>query len=124
MDNRLENTYKSKVSEYWPDEGVYVAYVDNHTAFTDTLTRKIDQRFIQFYFCTKGGMTFHFNNGNYKIGLNDGLSFLIYNPTMELPLNLSLNADSKVCMVFRSEERRVGKDAECGGWAAEWKVVE
>src|SRR5690606_9723677 len=105
MENKLENTYKSKVNEYWPDEEVYVAYVDNYTAFTDTLSRKIDKRFIQFYFCTKGGMTFHFNDGNYKIGLTDGLSFLIYNPTLELPLNLSLNADSKVCMVFVSVEK-------------------
>jgi len=105
MENKLENTYKSKVNEYWPDEDVYVAYVDNYTAFTDTLSRKIDKRFIQFYFCTKGGMTFHFNEGNYKISLTDGLSFLIYNPTLELPLNLSLNADSKVCMVFVSVEK-------------------
>lgn len=105
MENKLENTYKSKVSEYWPDEDVYVAHVDNNTAFTDTLTRKTEKKFIQFYFCTKGGMTFHFNEGSYKISLTDGLSFLIYNPNLELPLNLSLNADSKVCMVFVSVEK-------------------
>lgn len=105
MENKLKNTHKSKISEYWPENDVYVAYVDNNTAFTDTLTRNIDKKFIQFFFCTKGGMTFHFNNGGYNIALNEGLSFLIYNPNLELPLNLNLNADSKVCIVFVSVEK-------------------
>ncbi|MBA5628542.1 helix-turn-helix domain-containing protein [Moheibacter lacus] len=105
MENKLENTHKSRVSEYWPDSEMYVAYVDNNTAFTDTLSRKIEKKYIQFYFCTKGGMTFHFNNGGYNISLADGSSFLMYNSKMELPLNLSLNADSKVCMIFVSVEK-------------------
>ncbi|MFV0503608.1 MAG: hypothetical protein ACK5LT_06530, partial [Lachnospirales bacterium] len=88
MENKLENTHKSKVSEYWPEADIYVSYIDNYTAFTDTLTRKIEKKYIQFYFCTKGGMTFHFNNGGYNIGLTDGLSFLIYNSNLELPLYL------------------------------------
>lgn len=105
MESKLENTYKSKVKEFWPDGDLYVAYVDNFTAFTDTLTRQIEKKYIQFYFCTKGAMTFNFNDGNYKISLQDNSSFLLYNPSTELPLNLSLNADSKVFIVFISVEK-------------------
>lgn len=104
MDSKLKNTYKSKVKEYWLSPDIYLAHIDNHTAFTDTVTKGIEKRFIQFYFCTKGNMTFNFNNGNYKISLSDGFSFLIYNPSLELPLNLSINADSKVTIVFVSVE--------------------
>jgi AraC family transcriptional activator of pyochelin receptor len=105
MDNKIKNTYKSKVTEYQFDSEIYLAFVDNNTAFTDTLTRDIDKRFVQFYFCTKGNLTFHFNEGSYQIGLQDGSSFLIYNPTLELPLNVSLSADSKVCMVYVSVDK-------------------
>lgn len=105
MDNKIKNTYKSKVSEYSFDSEIYLAFVDNHTAFTDTLSRDIDKRFVQFYFCTKGSLTFHFNEGSYQISLQDGSSFLIYNPTVDLPLNVSLSADSKVCMVYVSVDK-------------------
>ncbi len=105
MENKLKNTYKSKIKEYWLGSDIYLAHIDNNTAFTDTITKGIDKKFIQFYFCTKGAMTFNFNNGNYKINLNDGFSFLIYNPSLELPLNLSINSDSKVCIVFVSVEK-------------------
>lgn len=104
METKLKNTYKSKVKEYGLGTDIYLATIDNNTAFTDTFTKGIDKKFIQFYFCTKGGMTFHFNNGSYKINLTDGFSFLIYNPSLELPLNLSINSDSKVTIVFVSVE--------------------
>lgn len=105
MENKLKNTYKSRIKEYLPSPDIYLAQIENHTAFTDTVTKVIDKKFIQFYFCTKGSMTFNFNNGNYKINLNDGFSFLIYNPSLELPLNLSINSDSKVFIVLVSVEK-------------------
>jgi AraC family transcriptional activator of pyochelin receptor len=105
MENKIKNTYKSKVSEYYFDSEIYLAFVYNNTAFTDTLTRDIDKRFVQFYFCTKGSLNFHFNHDSYQIGLQDGSSFLIYNPTVELPLNVNVSADSKVCMVYVSVDK-------------------
>ena len=100
----LKNTHKSNIKEYILGDDVYLAQVDNFTAFTDTLTKSIDKKFIQFYFCTKGNMTFHYNNSGYKINLMDGYSFLMFNPSMDLPLNVSINADSKVCIVLVSLE--------------------
>lgn len=104
MDNK-NNIHKSKISEYELDSDLYLAFVDNNTAFTDKLTKNNEKRFIQFYFCTKGKLTFHFNDGNYKISLQDGASFLIYNPTLELPLNVNLSPDSKFCMIYISVEK-------------------
>lgn len=105
MHEYLKNTYKSKVREFFPNDELYLAYIDNFTELTDTLTKRIDKRFIQFYFCTKGSMTFNFNNGTYKINLTDGFSFLIYNPSVKLPLNLSINSESKVCLILVSVEK-------------------
>lgn len=105
MDFKIKNTYKSKVTEYAFGCEMFLAFVDNQTAFTDTLSRGIEKRFVQFYFCTKGSLNFNFNKGSYQISLYDGASFLIYNPMVELPLNANLSADSKVCMIYVSVDK-------------------
>lgn len=104
MIGKIENTHKSNIKEYFLNEDVYVAQINNNTPYTDTLTQNIDKRFIQFHFCTKGNMTFRYNEGAYKINLTDGYSFLIFNPSIDLPLDLSIKADSKVCIVLVSLE--------------------
>ena len=63
----LKNTHKSKINEYKLSTDVFIAQIDNFTASTDTILKGIDKRYIQFYFCTKGSLTFNFNNGIYKI---------------------------------------------------------
>lgn len=105
MNNKIKNTYKSKIREYWPDRDMYIAYVDNNTAFTDTISRSVDRRFIQFFYCTKGGITFHYNEGSYNLILNENLSYLIYNPNLDLPIHLSLQADAKICILLISVEK-------------------
>ncbi len=102
MQQQIKNTYKSKISEYNLGQDIYMAHIDNFTDSTDTILKGIDKRFIQFYFCTKGSLTFNFNNGNYKINLTDGNSFLFYNPHLELPLDLNVAAESKVLILVLS----------------------
>lgn len=101
----LKNTQKSKINEYKLSTDVYMAQIDNDTHSTDTILKGIDKRYIQFYFCTKGALTFNFNNGVYKINLNEGKSFLFYYPSLDLPLSLNINADSKVYIVVLSIQK-------------------
>ena len=63
----IKNTHKSIIKEYNISQDVYIAQLDNNTEATDTILKGIDKRYIQFYFCTKGSLTFNFNNGIYKI---------------------------------------------------------
>ena len=101
----LKNTHKSKINEYKLSTDVFIAQIDNFTASTDTILKGIDKRYIQFYFCTKGSLTFNFNNGIYKINLNEGKSFLFYYPTLDIPLSLNINAESKVYIVVLSIQK-------------------
>ncbi len=101
----IKNTHKSIIKEYNVSEDIYIALLDNNTASTDTILKGIDKRYIQFYFCTKGKLTFNFNNGIYKINLSEGRSFLFYYPSLDLPLSLNINSDSKVFIVVLSIEK-------------------
>lgn len=101
----IKNTHKSIIKEYNISKDVFIALIDNNTASTDTILKGIDKRYIQFYFCTKGSLTFNFNNGIYKINLVEGRSFLFYYPSLDLPLNLNINAESKVYIVVLSIEK-------------------
>lgn len=102
---KLKNTHKSKINEYKLSTDVFIAQIDNFTASTDTILKGIDKRYIQFYFCTKGSLTFNFNNGIYKINLHEGKSFLFYYPTLDIPLSLNINAESKVYIVVLSIQK-------------------
>ena len=101
----LKNTHKSKINEYKLSTDVYIAQIDNFTESTETILKGVDKRYIQFYFCTKGSLTFNFNNGIYKINLNEGKSFLFYYPTLNIPLSLNINAESKVYIVVLSIQK-------------------
>ena len=101
----IKNTHKSIIKEYNVSEDVFIALLDNNTASTETILKGIDKRYIQFYFCTKGSLTFNFNNGIHKINLIEGRSFLFYYPSLDLPLSLNINADSKVCIVVLKIEK-------------------
>jgi AraC-like DNA-binding protein len=54
------------------------------------MEKAISQGLIQFHFGIKGKSKFIFSDGNYTLDLNDGKSFLFYNPQKELPLNLEM----------------------------------
>lgn len=101
----MKNTPKSIIKEYKVSEDVYIAVLDNTTPSTETILKGIDKRYIQFYFCTKGSLTFNFNNGIYKINLVENRSFLFYYPSLDLPLSLNIHADSKVFIVVLSLEK-------------------
>lgn len=105
MTMNLKNTQKSKIDEYKLSTDVYMAQIDNFTPSTDTILKGIDKRYIQFYFCTKGSLTFNFNNGVYKVNLVEGKSFLFYYPSLDLPLSLNINAESKVYIVVLSIQK-------------------
>lgn len=101
----LKNTHKSKITEHKLSTDIYIAQIDNFTESTESILKGIDKRYIQFYFCTKGSLTFNFNNGIYKINLHENKSFLFYYPTLDIPLSLNINAESKVYIIVLSIQK-------------------
>lgn len=60
----------------------------------------INADLIQFHFGIRGKADFVFNEGRYKLPLNESSSLLLYNPQKELPVNLNIEPNSQVVSVF------------------------
>lgn len=96
---------KKNIAEGFFDEVViedsFVVFTfKNETSEKQIFERHINNHFIQFHFGLKGSGTFLFNNGNYRLNLDNERSLLLYNPQRELPLHLEIEPDSNVISVL------------------------
>lgn len=82
------------------EDGFIILKFKNETTEKQSFKREVNSSFIQFHFCIKGGITFNFNMGSYILPLYEEKSLLLYNPKMDLPLDISLNPDSWVLSVM------------------------
>lgn len=91
-----KNIAQGLVEESLLEEGFYMFRFKNNSSEVQKAYRHIGQNYIQFHFCAKGTSTFLFNQGNYKMPLEEENATLLYNPNRELPLDLELQPHSWV----------------------------
>ncbi len=84
------------------DEGVFCLKVKNDTDEKQCIVRNHSLGFIQFHFLLKGKALFLFNEGNYKMPLDENFGLTLYNPTDALPVNLQLEPHSSLVSVVIS----------------------
>ncbi len=84
------------------EDGFFILKLHNETNESQCIIRKIDSCFIQFHFCINGAAKFNFNNGNYAFDVSSEHSLLLYNPQRDLPINLELQANSKMISLLIS----------------------
>jgi len=84
------------------DAGFFVLTHQNNENNIQVLERKIDSSFIQFHFCIKGASEFIFNNGNYRLKIEEENSLLLYNPQRDLPIHLEVHPNSWLVSVLVS----------------------
>lgn len=89
-----KNTARGSFEETKLDDGFFVLTFRNEENETQTVERNIDSRFIQFHFCIKGSSEFIFNNGNYRLKIEEENSLLLYNPQRDLPICLEVHPNS------------------------------
>ncbi len=94
MDIQLKNNAPGILEETKIDDGFFILKFQNDTEETRDLVRGIGSNFIQFHFCLKGSVKFNFNNGSYAINLTEENSLLLYNPQLDLPMNVEMEKDS------------------------------
>ncbi|CAL68165.1 AraC family transcriptional regulator [Christiangramia forsetii] len=94
MESHLKNNAVSISEEIKIEDGLFILKFQNDTADTKLMSRDIDNSFIQFHFNVKGNSKFLFNNGSYELPLKEENSLLLYNPQRDLPLNVSLEAET------------------------------
>lgn len=82
------------------EEGFYILKFNNETNVNQLFKRDVNSNYIQFHFCVKGNASFNFNDGNYRLPINESGSLLLYNPIRDLPIALNLSANSWVISVL------------------------
>ncbi len=84
--NVAEGIYEETAIE----DGIFVLRFDNESADNQLFKREVSAHYIQFHFCIKGTGSFSFNNGNYRLPIQEETSLLLYNPERELPIEVSV----------------------------------
>jgi len=97
-----KNNAQSISQETRIENGFYVMRYKNEEVVKQQITKAVKQDFIQLHFCIKGATLFSFNDGNYTIPLAEENLLLLYNPLQQLPMNISVNANSWLITVLIS----------------------
>ncbi len=95
-----KNTAQSFYEEISIEAGFFILKFNNETDENQTFKREVSSNFIQFHFCIKGSASFVFNDGNYKLPIQEDHSLLLYNPQRDLPINLVLEKHSWLISVL------------------------
>jgi AraC-like DNA-binding protein len=100
LEGDIKNTSKSSVKNTRISEGVFMVTVQNGGSEAIRLKRDIDQSLIQFCYGVEGSAQFLFNSGNYRLDLKKTGSLLFYNPVMVLPLDVVVQAQTKLMFLY------------------------
>lgn len=98
----MKNTAKGAAEVTHIEDGFQVVRIKNESSENERFEHPVDRTFIQFHFCLKGGVQLAFNEGSYKLPLLEQNSYLLYNPTRDLPVNVEVAPNSWVIVVLVS----------------------
>ena len=99
-DNISESIAQGIYKETTIEEGFYILKFNNESSESQVFKRDVNSNNIQFHFCVKGSAFFSFNDGNYKLPIPENGSLLLYNPQRDLPIEVSVAANSWVVSVL------------------------
>lgn len=97
--SELKSVAKRFYLETMIEDQFYVLTYQNNSNEIEFIERHIDSNFIQFHFCIKGLCKFIFNEGRYSLDIQEENSLLLYNPQINLPINLEINQNSWIVSV-------------------------
>ena len=111
----VKNIAQGSVEEVRLEEGFYLYKIQNDLSENQHFSKEIDRSFIQFHFCLKGSGKFIFNEGRYALEISDENSLLLYNPQLDLPINLEFQPKSwlvSIVMTIRKFHSLFSKEAD------------
>jgi len=100
-----KNVAKSSFKETYLETGFFAFTYKNDNSNIEVVERQIDNSYIQFHFCTKGEATFVFNQGTYRLPINNDTSLLLYNPQRDLPIHLEVQPNCALVSLIISLEK-------------------
>ena len=111
-----ENNAISTFNETKVDDGVLVFALKNDSAKVQSVAKAVESDYIQFHFCVKGASRFIFNEGRYTLNILEENSLLLYNPKLELPINLHVDPNSWIISVLISIKKFHGLFSQEAGY--------
>lgn len=100
LDSSMESVAKGSYEELLIADGFYMLKIQNPTETSSVFKRKIDRSFLQFHFCLKGRIQFHYNAGNYPLAVAEENALLLYNPQKDLPLHATVWPNTGVVTIL------------------------
>ncbi len=100
-----ENVDKSLVQDYEVEPGFRIIKLSNTEKSIQNFFKFCDSSMLQMHFVLKNNVELQFNQSSYSIELAEGKSLLLYNPQIDLPINLNLNPNSKMIILLISIEK-------------------
>ena len=84
------------------EDGFTVLRSTNEKNKNSYLKKEVDVSYIQYHFVIKGQSTFVFNDGAYKMDVENGKYIVLYNPMKKLPINIVISKNSSLISVLIS----------------------
>ena len=81
------------------DENLFCIYLVNKHE-KKVIQKDIDSTFLQFHFVLEGSIDFIFNEGMYKLSIEQDNYLTLYNPIKKLPVNISSKENSTFISIF------------------------
>lgn len=78
------------------DDGIFILPFVNESSDSQIFKKDVSPHYIQFHFCTKGMGSFSFNNGSYRLPIQEDTSLLLYNPQRDLPIDIVIQSQTWV----------------------------
>ena len=102
------NTYKI-------DNDIIINTCSNFDNDSRNLSYNTNINFIQFHFCLEGHITLNYNKGAYKLQLKENNSIILFNPSINLPIDGLLDKNSKYVSLLITIKKFHGLFSELTG---------
>ena len=77
------------------DNDILINTYSNFEKDSEDILFSTDINFIQFHFCLEGKISFRYNNGSYTLDLKENNSFILFNPSTNLPIDATLEKNTR-----------------------------
>ena len=102
---RADNIDISSKNKYEIDKELIVYKFSNLESSNNKISYDSSKKFIQFHFQIKGASKFIYHDGRYTLPLKNEFSLLLYNPLIDLPVQIEFNGGSKLISILISIDK-------------------
>ena len=105
MSKIIENNKISSDNKYVVDPELILYRFSNLENKNDRIYYETSKKFIQFHFSLKGASKFIYHGGRYILTLKNEFSLLLYNPQIDLPVEIDIESGTKLISILISIDK-------------------